>query len=165
MQKILLRVIILLMNKDTGGIRMNEVEFGDYLRKLRKQKKLTMEQIAKATELSQPYISQIENGKKGIPSPEILFKLSKPLEVLHSHLMFKAGYIKDDDVLETEFEKKIRHEEDEKFHQKIKEINFRENNLTNIIFNPNIHLDGKKLSNQDRRRIVDMLNILFSKND
>lgn len=69
-------------------------EFGEYLRKLRKAKKLTIRQLDLYSSVSNSYISQMERGERGIPSPEILNKLSKPLGVEYEDLMLKAGYIK-----------------------------------------------------------------------
>jgi len=83
---------------------MEPIEFGRYLRSLRKQKKITIRQLELYSGVSHAYLSQIENGKRGLPSPEILRKLSKPLEVPYEELMYKAGYIDfievPDDVVE-----------------------------------------------------------------
>ncbi|MGN7169299.1 helix-turn-helix domain-containing protein [Paenibacillus cellulositrophicus] len=68
-------------------------EFGNYLRNLRKNKGLTLIQLKEATSLSQPYLSQIENGLKGIPSPETLRKLAAPLGVPYEELLHYAGYL------------------------------------------------------------------------
>lgn len=68
-------------------------EFGKYLKSLRKAKGLTLVQLKKATSLSQPYLSQIENGLKGIPSVEVLKKLAGPLGESPINLMVKAGHI------------------------------------------------------------------------
>jgi HTH-type transcriptional regulator, competence development regulator len=43
--------------------------------------------------VSDAYISQIENGKKTIPTPKTLEKLHKHLDVSLEHLLEKAGYI------------------------------------------------------------------------
>lgn len=69
------------------------VEFGLYLKKIRKEKKLTVRQLDLYSGVSHSYISQLERGVKGIPSPDILRKLSKPLGVDYESLMEQAGYI------------------------------------------------------------------------
>ncbi len=69
-------------------------EFGKYLKNLRKKKGLTLVQLKEATSMSQPYLSQMENGLKGIPSPETLKKLEAPLGVSHFELMVRAGHLK-----------------------------------------------------------------------
>lgn len=67
--------------------------FGHYLKEKRKENGLTIRQLEEKSGVSNAYLSQIENGKKGIPSPEILKKLYEPLEVSYDELMEKAGYI------------------------------------------------------------------------
>ncbi|WP_063795544.1 helix-turn-helix domain-containing protein [Paenibacillus sp. Soil750] len=74
---------------------MDAHNFGKYLKEQRKIRGLTLVALGKATDLSQPYLSQIENGKKGTPSPEILKKLEGPLGISYEELMFKAGYWRD----------------------------------------------------------------------
>jgi transcriptional regulator with XRE-family HTH domain len=75
---------------------MDPVEFGAYLKQLRKAKGLTLCEIS---EVSHPYMSQIENGKKGLPSPDIIRKLSTALGVTHIGMMIKAGHITEAEVL------------------------------------------------------------------
>lgn len=72
---------------------MNNVEFGNYLREKRKEKKLTIRQLDTYSGVSHSYISQVERGNRGIPSPDVLKKLSKPLGVDYEELMVKAGHI------------------------------------------------------------------------
>ncbi|MEC0231256.1 helix-turn-helix domain-containing protein [Paenibacillus alba] len=72
---------------------MNPAEFGIYIKNLRKSKKLTIRQLDIFSGVSHSYISQIERGVRGISSPDILEKLSKPLGVMYEELMKVAGYI------------------------------------------------------------------------
>lgn len=67
--------------------------FGEYLKNLRKQKKLTIRQLDIYSGVSHSYLSQLENGKRGIPTPEILKKLHGPLDVSYEELMMAAGYL------------------------------------------------------------------------
>jgi transcriptional regulator with XRE-family HTH domain len=69
-------------------------EFGIYLKELRTGKKMTIRKLEMLSEVSNAYISQLERGERGIPSPDILEKLAKPLGVDYEKLMAKAGYIK-----------------------------------------------------------------------
>lgn len=71
---------------------MNAKEFGEYLKGLRREKKLTIRQLDLYSGVSNSYISQMERGARGIPSPDILKKLAKPLGVSYEELMAKAGY-------------------------------------------------------------------------
>lgn len=68
-------------------------EFGNYLKQLRTERGLTIRQLTEKSGVSNAYLSQLENGKRGIPKPEILVKLHEPLGVGYDELMEKAGYI------------------------------------------------------------------------
>lgn len=74
---------------------MNEdaEKFGKTLRKLRNEKGMTASELAERIGYTQPYISMLENGRKGIPKPETLQKLAKGLEIDYYLLMFIAGHI------------------------------------------------------------------------
>lgn len=72
---------------------MSENEFGTCIRSLRKERGLTLKELGKTTELSHPYLSQIETGNRPIPSPDILKRLADPLGVEYEDLLIKAGHI------------------------------------------------------------------------
>ncbi|ONK21193.1 immunity repressor protein [Bacillus sp. VT-16-64] len=72
---------------------MKAKEFGEYIRKIRKNKKMTIRQLELYSGVSNSYLSQLENGKRGIPSADIIKKLAPPLGVSQTELMIKAGYI------------------------------------------------------------------------
>ena len=72
---------------------MNYELLGNQIRKQRKLKKYTLEQLAERLEVSTTFIGQIERAK-GIPSLETLVKLANVLEVSVDSLLFgdlKAG--------------------------------------------------------------------------
>ncbi|MFB6366218.1 helix-turn-helix domain-containing protein [Paenibacillus elgii] len=74
---------------------MNVQQFGAYLKSLREAKGLTLTQLGDRIGYSNPYLSQIETGKKkNMPSPELLEKLVEPLGVEYADLMAAAGYRK-----------------------------------------------------------------------
>ncbi|CEG29602.1 transcriptional repressor LexA [Bacillus sp. B-jedd] len=75
---------------------MDQKEFGEYLRSLRQERKLTIRQLEALSGVSNAYLSQMENGKRGIPTVEILKKIHTPLGVSFDELMLKAGYISSD---------------------------------------------------------------------
>ena len=62
------------------------VEFGNRLRELRKQKKLTQKQLASLIGVRNSIISFYEVGDR-IPSPEIIVKLSTTLGVSSDYLL------------------------------------------------------------------------------
>ena len=68
---------------------------GVYLRSARLKKELSLRAVEDATEgeVSNAYLSQLENGKIAKPSPHILYALSTALEVSYEGLMERAGYI------------------------------------------------------------------------
>ncbi|NMO97450.1 helix-turn-helix domain-containing protein [Paenibacillus lemnae] len=71
---------------------MEAKEFGSYLRELRKNANLTMRKLDSLSGVSHSYISQLERGERGIPSPDILKKLADPLNISYMDLLHKAGH-------------------------------------------------------------------------
>lgn len=81
---------------------MKANEFGSFIRKLRNEKEMTIRQLELYSGVSNSYLSQLENGKRGIPSPDIIKKLSKGLKVDYNELMIQAGYMdRDNQFSET----------------------------------------------------------------
>lgn len=68
-------------------------DFGNYLRKTREDKKLSVNQLGIYAGVSPGLISKIENGKRGVPKPETIEKLAKGLKIDYVIMMRKAGYI------------------------------------------------------------------------
>jgi transcriptional regulator with XRE-family HTH domain len=68
-------------------------DFGLHLKKLRTIHKLSIRQLARLSDISAAYLSQIETNSRGTPSPEVIKKLHKPLRVSYDSLMRKAGYL------------------------------------------------------------------------
>lgn len=68
---------------------------GTYLASLRASKGFTLREVEEATgkDVSNAYLSQLENGKITKPSPHILHSLSEVYAVEYEKLMEKAGYI------------------------------------------------------------------------
>ncbi|MBN2416960.1 helix-turn-helix domain-containing protein [bacterium] len=69
------------------------MEFGEFLRHLRKEKQLTLRDVEKSTGISNPYLSQIETGARKPPHPTILSKLASCYGVTPELLMEQAGYL------------------------------------------------------------------------
>lgn len=70
-----------------------EKKFGDYLKELRLEKGLGINQLATYSGVSSSQISRIEAGKRGAPKPENIKKLSDALKVPYKDLMQAAGYL------------------------------------------------------------------------
>jgi len=76
----------------------NSASFGFYLKSLREGAKLTLREVATASKgaISNPYLSQLENGKIKKPSPNILHNLAAIYNIPYATLMERAGYIAPD---------------------------------------------------------------------
>lgn len=74
-------------------MKVNAEEFGEYLRRLRKEQNLTLDALGEAAGLSKQHLSNLENGKRGIPSPEIIKYLHGPLKANFYEMMEEAGHL------------------------------------------------------------------------
>jgi transcriptional regulator with XRE-family HTH domain len=77
--------------------------FGTYLKKARKEKGYSVNQLALYSDVSSSQISRIENGLRGVPKPETIEKLAKGLKMPYEELMKFAGYIEDGSDLNKYF--------------------------------------------------------------
>jgi len=69
---------------DNSREEVKELQIGLKIRRLRQNKRLTLQQLSEATGLSKPLLSQIENGQV-IPPLATLLRISKALKIgLHS---------------------------------------------------------------------------------
>jgi len=68
---------------------------GKYLASIREDRKMTLREVEEATEkeISNAYLSQIENDKIRKPSPNVLHTLAELYGVAYEGLMEMAGYI------------------------------------------------------------------------
>ncbi|MGG4141834.1 helix-turn-helix transcriptional regulator [Paenibacillus algorifonticola] len=131
---------------------MEPKEFGEYLRKLRKGKKLTLEALGIEIGYTKAYLSNIENGRRGIPSPEILKKLAPFLGVSHTELMEHAGYISKKEITQltdigTHFATKARANSlfSDGFLNQFEEVLKRINELNELIGDPEYNYDQRLL--------------------
>ena len=76
--------------------------FGEYLRTLRTEKKLSLRELEQHSGVSNSYLGLIERGQRPVPGAEILKKLAPVLDVPVKDLLNAAGYLKEDDVVLTE---------------------------------------------------------------
>lgn len=70
---------------------------GEYLKQLRKDKKITQQELADKSGVSGAEISRIETGNRKHPSPVVLKQLAPHLQIKHEQLLEKAGYLDDYD--------------------------------------------------------------------
>jgi transcriptional regulator with XRE-family HTH domain len=88
-------------SKHTGevakfGVGKTVGTLGDYLREQRVAAQLSLRQLAEATGVSNPYLSQIERGLRR-PSAEVLQQLAKGLRISAETLYVRAGILNLDD--------------------------------------------------------------------
>jgi transcriptional regulator with XRE-family HTH domain len=67
--------------------------FGEYLRRLRKTKGLTLKQVEEKGVASNAYLSQLERGLRKRPHPDILKKMAEVYGVQITLLLTAAGYL------------------------------------------------------------------------
>lgn len=71
------------------------MSFGNYIREERKKKALSLRELAKRSGMSHPYLSQLETGKNKNPTPDMVRKLAKGLNIKYPDLLKIAGHIDD----------------------------------------------------------------------
>jgi transcriptional regulator with XRE-family HTH domain len=69
-------------------------DFGQYLRELRRVRRLTLREVEEQSGVSNSYLSQVEHGRIRQPSPHVLQKLAVAYDVPYERLMARAGYIR-----------------------------------------------------------------------
>lgn len=128
-------------------------EFGDFLKKLRKEKNITLKDLEENTSYSNSYLSQIENGHKGIPNPETLKKIAKGLNVHERQLMDKAGYTdyQEESLIEA-FKGQTKHAE--------KTIEVRLPAMYETELSNGIVANGLLTDDELRRRLFDLYELL-----
>lgn len=68
------------------------MDLGEYIKVLRKEKKLSQRELSKKSGISNAEISRIETKERLKPSPDVLRALSSALDIKYEILMDKAGY-------------------------------------------------------------------------
>jgi len=81
------------VSPDTGS--QQELGLGQFLAYARAAKRMTLREVEEATgrEVSNAYLSQLENGGIKKPSPNVLHTLAEVYGLPYARLMEKAGYI------------------------------------------------------------------------
>lgn len=78
------------------SVNVENPSFGKYLKQLREQKEVSINQLAEAAGISNSQISRIENGLRGVPKPATIRKLADALSVPYAEMMKQAGYLEHD---------------------------------------------------------------------
>lgn len=82
---------------------LDNIELGEYLKKIRENKKLSLREVDKLTDISFTYLNMIEHGKRNV-NPTLLRNLAKAYNYDYLDLYEKAGYI---DLIEDEKKKEL----------------------------------------------------------
>ncbi len=67
-------------------------ELGEQLKSIRTVKGMSLREVSRPAEISVAYLQKLEHGEVSQPSPKVLFRLSKALDVPYELLMALAGY-------------------------------------------------------------------------
>ncbi|CAM3456914.1 transcriptional regulator [Paenibacillus lactis] len=124
--------------------------FGAYLKQIREDKGLSINQLAQAADISGSQISRIENGLRGIPKPQTLRKIADALEVPYEELMSKAGYL--DSELSLHEDLTVPDWATAKDKRDFKKM---------LEDDGELMFDGIPLNQEDKQRIKDVLTGLF----
>ena len=81
---------------------------GDKIRALRKEKKLSLEQLAELTDSSKSYIWELENKDDPKPSAEKIGKIATVLEVTTEFLLSDSTSSPDEEVIDEAFFRKYK---------------------------------------------------------
>lgn len=86
---------------------------GEKIRALRKQKRLSLEQLAERTDSSKSYLWELENKDDPKPSAEKIAKIAAVLGVTTEYLLSEAQESPDDAVIDDAFFRKYKRLPDE----------------------------------------------------
>ncbi|MED2708042.1 MULTISPECIES: helix-turn-helix domain-containing protein [Bacillus] len=151
----------------------NNINIGAYIKGLREQKTMTISKLADTSKVSQPYLSQIEKGKRN-PSLDIIRKLSKALEVDFYDLAWRAGFYTDEEMQERKGieeyfnsmtpEEEAAYLEEENKSSKVEEYRRREYpDIKEVLEQSDVYFNGKSLNKEHRELAIKMLDVLFEK--
>lgn len=82
--------------------------FGEKINRLRKAKKLTLEQLATLTESSKSYIWELENKNPPRPSAEKLSRIAKELDTTIEYLLDDDAQVQQADAADEMFFRKYK---------------------------------------------------------
>lgn len=84
------------------------IPLGEKIRQLRKEKKITLEQLGAMTESAKSYLWEVEQGRIPRPSADKLQRIAQCLGVTASYLVDEKLEDPDDDALDHAFFRKYR---------------------------------------------------------
>lgn len=127
-----------------------EQAFGRYLKELREQRGLTINQLADSAGISGSQISRIENGLRGVPKPATLRKIAEATGASYEALMERAGYLVQENAMsDSDNVPEWATSKDKRDFRKMLEDD------------GELMFDGIPLNKEDKQRIKDVLTGLF----
>lgn len=81
------------------------MKLADYIKQLRIEKEYSQRKLAELCGISNTEISRIENGSRIEPSPIVLIKIAKCLNINYMDLYLKAGFVDKETVHKWIYEK------------------------------------------------------------
>ncbi|PEP85322.1 helix-turn-helix domain-containing protein [Bacillus toyonensis] len=152
---------------------MNEKNIGTYIRDLRLKKKLTLSRLSEISNISQPYLSQIEKRKRN-PSFDIIRKLSEAFEVDFTELAWRAGLYTDAEMqerraMEAFFNSMTPEEEDAYIEAENKSYEVEEfrrlhhPDVKDVLKQRAVYFNGKSLNKEYSELATKVLEALFEK--
>jgi transcriptional regulator with XRE-family HTH domain len=81
--------------------------FGQELKKLRGERRMSIRELGEASGVSHCYLSQLENGEREAPKPKLVRKLANGLKMPYVRLMLLAGHLKEEDFTDIKLGVKI----------------------------------------------------------
>src|SRR5690625_354833 len=127
---------------------------------------MSLKDVAKKGDLSHSYLSQIENGHRGAPKPDMIKKLSVGLGVSYIELLQKAGYIEEAEKegLMKSAEEFREYRERNKL-EDIADLNERSFIFDDIIYaaylNTDFIYEGEALERNEKVFIADVLKVIL----
>ncbi|EJP6474090.1 helix-turn-helix transcriptional regulator [Clostridium sporogenes] len=137
------------------------MQFGEFLKNIRKEKGLSQRQLAELSHISNTEISRIESGERQNPSPNILKSIAPHLGLSYGELMIKAGYI-DESIEHEKYTEHIFKKANGEFADTIrlvKNINDKDSELLTIMNRVTC-----ELSKEDIKAIKEFANFYLNKN-
>ncbi len=74
--------------------RIDTAKLGEYIREQRNAAQISLRQLAKAADISNPYLSQVERGLRR-PSADILARIASGLRISAETLYVRAGILEE----------------------------------------------------------------------
>lgn len=139
---------------------MSDITFGEYLKKIRTSKEISINKLSSMSGISNAQISRIENGVRGVPKPETIEKLAKALNTSYVEMMVVAGYWDEEELLEPIGDSREIKETPNKYEKEfVESLELSDDKLLKQF---KLKLDGKKLTEAEAKGVIAYLRSLRS---